>query len=541
MDPNDRLDFLSAQIQSLTREKEAALAALEAAAGLGQFETSYSRLGGPEPILREVAGRCMEFLPLAAVALYLVDEQSHDFVLAHVAGDAPEFDPEREVEALILDHSFAYALAAPKPMFFSAVGGAGRLLLHPMLTPSRARGMFVGCLKAGVRTVSDTALALLTVVVRAGAQALESFELYRHLEAVNRGLERTVTERTSQLRQAYEQVRVILDSIQAGVVVIDPQAHRILDINPAGTAMIGLPREEIVGQACFDCFCPARRGQCPIVDGGRNLDSEERVIRTQDGREIPILKTAVRASLGGRDCIVESFVDISEQKKLAQLREDVDRMTRHDLKAPLVGVINLPDILLQDPSLAPRHRELVSLIKDSGLKMLKMINLSLDLYRMETGSYVLDPRPVNLAEVLGAVTANLGGHIRAKRLTVRFETDGGPGLEGPFWALGEELLYFSLFSNLLKNALEASPEGGAVTVSLQGGAAARVAIHNAGIVPRELRERFFEKYATCGKFGGTGLGTYSAKLIVDNLGGRIGFATGEAEGTTVFMILPRSA
>jgi signal transduction histidine kinase len=66
----------------------------------------------------------------------------------------------------------------------------------------------------------------------------------------------------------------------------------------------------------------------------------------------------------------------------------------------------------------------------------------------------------------------------------------------------------------------------------------RIAIHNAGVVPEAVRDRFFEKYATSGKRSGTGLGTYSAQLIAKAHGGHIEFTTSEAEGTRVTVVLP---
>ncbi|WP_428565814.1 MAG: ATP-binding protein [Solidesulfovibrio sp. DCME] len=541
MDDAARIAFLTARVESLSREKEEALAALAAAAGLGHFDTSYSRLESPQPILAEIAGRVRDLLPLEAVALFLVDEASHDMVLSLALGQAPGFDPEAELDSLIDDHSLALVLDQPGPAFFRARGRDGRLAVHRLATPSRVRGVCLGLLRQGSQEATDQALALFTVVLNAGAAALESYFLYRHLSAANQGLERKVAERTAALRRAYDEVRVIIDSLPAGVAVIDPASHAVVDINPAGAAMVGRGWEELVGRECFDCFCPAQRGNCPIIDGGQTLSCVERRIRDATGREILILKTAVRASLAGRDCVIESFVDISEQKKLESLREDVERMTRHDLKAPLTGIIGLPDVLMDDPDLPGHVRPLLGMIKESGLKMLGMINLSLDLYKMEAGTYVLDPRPVDLCRVLESVAGDLAPLTRAKAVAIRFETDGASGLAGPVTVLGEELLFFSLFANLLKNAVEASPRDGEVAVAVLGRDMVLVSLHNAGAVPEAIRDRFFEKYATSGKAGGTGLGAYSARLIVESLGGTISCVSDEAAGTTLCCMLPRPA
>lgn len=65
-----------------------------------------------------------------------------------------------------------------------------------------------------------------------------------------------------------------------------------------------------------------------------------------------------------------------------------------------------------------------------------------------------------------------------------------------------------------------------------------VSIHNKGAVPEEIRDTFFDKYATAGKSGGTGLGTYSARLNAETLGGKISLDTSEENGTTITISFP---
>lgn len=94
-------------------------------------------------------------------------------------------------------------------------------------------------------------------------------------------------------------------------------------------------------------------------------------------------------------------------------------------------------------------------------------------------------------------------------------------------------------SNLIVNALEASPVGGRIEIRLERGECARVVIRNQGEVPQALRERFFEKYATSGKTAGTGLGTYSALLFAEAQRGCVELDTSERGATTLIERLPR--
>jgi signal transduction histidine kinase len=102
----------------------------------------------------------------------------------------------------------------------------------------------------------------------------------------------------------------------------------------------------------------------------------------------------------------------------------------------------------------------------------------------------------------------------------------------------EEPLLYTLLSNLMRNAVEASPAGGRVSLSFSAGASGVIGIHNAGAIPASILGRFFQKFATAGKQGGTGLGAYSAKLIARTLGGTIAFQSSEEAGTTITVSLP---
>ena len=102
----------------------------------------------------------------------------------------------------------------------------------------------------------------------------------------------------------------------------------------------------------------------------------------------------------------------------------------------------------------------------------------------------------------------------------------------------EERLFYSMLSNLVRNAIEAALTGSTVSLSFTNGDVSVIAIHNEGAIPEKIRHRFFEKFATAGKSGGTGLGAYSAKLIARTLGGTISFETPEKAGTTITVRLP---
>jgi len=232
--------------------------------------------------------------------------------------------------------------------------------------------------------------------------------------------------------------------------------------------------------------------------------------------------------------------DMTEQRKNIELRDDIDRITRHDLKTPLSGMIAVPELLRQTGGLSPIQLNLVQLLEDSAATMLNMINLSMDIYKMEKNTYKLNPSLVDILMLIRRIDVELSRTFSFKDVSIETNINGANITnDSSFVIWGEELLCYSMLSNLIKNALEASPESGKVTISMESEEDYYIEIHNMGEVSKEIREEFFEKYTTCGKSRGTGLGTYSAKLITETHNGHLSMKTSKHEGTTITIILPK--
>lgn len=270
---------------------------------------------------------------------------------------------------------------------------------------------------------------------------------------------------------------------------------------------------------------------------GKLLKTTKKLVRISDRNEDKL--NTLSKELARKNEQLEA--QARELIKAAELREDVDRITRHDLKNPLQNILGVPELLLMTLDLEDYQRDMLKRVEQSGYDMLNMINMSLDLFKMEQGTYTVLAVDVDLLKVIRKILADQEPIWSAKEVAVSVTLDGEPPREdSAMFVQGEELLCYSMFSNLIRNALDASPEGKPLTVALDSGAGS-VAIHNAGAVPEEIRDRFFDKYVTAGKDHGTGLGTYSARLIAEVHGGSVGFTTSESEGTEVTVALPTSA
>jgi signal transduction histidine kinase len=181
------------------------------------------------------------------------------------------------------------------------------------------------------------------------------------------------------------------------------------------------------------------------------------------------------------------------------------------------------------------------MIGGSGQRMIRMIDLWQGIYALETGEYSLDPRDVDLALVARNIREELADILSSLDVELVITVHGRPAAgDDSFMVRGEELLLYSMLANLVKNAVEASPRGQRVDLDFRRAAAAwEAVIHNQGAIAQEIRPVFFDKYATCGKKHGLGLGAYSARLMATAHGGDIAFTTDEASGTTLTVRIPR--
>ena len=278
----------------------------------------------------------------------------------------------------------------------------------------------------------------------------------------------------------------------------------------------------------------------------------------------PILKARISTHLKLRSSIAElhqSRLTLIEQNNMLEvnlrLREEVERISQHDLKNPIAGIISFAAILQEDVQLLEDQKEIIGYIEQSAYRVLNMVNLSLGLFKMEHGTYALDPTLVDLIDVLNHTIKEKAREMASRDISVAFkigETQGSSATQSKpstMRILGDELLCYSMFGNLLKNALEASRPEKVIMIELQAHfdtpiglqqlypeqqAWVTVSITNDGVVPKDIRARFFDKFSTSGKQGGTGLGAFSAQLIARTQGGEISMATSDESGTTTIAV-----
>lgn len=352
-----------------------------------------------------------------------------------------------------------------------------------------------------------------------------------------------VTER-KQVEQELHAQNQLLKSIINGtwdIFASQDLDHNIEFLNQKGCEMFGLDPERVHGIKCFELLGKEEKCSPCLLSQAQEMKKSvlEEIFVPKLGRYFEYRATPLLDKKNRVTKVVNHMRDITERKELEQLKEDVDRITRHDLKAPLNGILGIPQIVLEYDNLYQEQREFLEHILSAGYRMLDMINMSLSLYQMEQGQYQLQPQPIDLLVILEDLQKDLESLLKSHHNSLTWSLEG-TAEENHFMVYAEELLCYTMFSNLIKNAIEATPRGKKVHICLQKTETgqARIEIHNPGVIPAEIQDRLGQKYVTAGKEHGTGLGVYSALLIAETMQGSLSWHSSPEQGTQVVLILP---
>ena len=341
--------------------------------------------------------------------------------------------------------------------------------------------------------------------------------------------------------------QVFHDSTDA-IILTDVQG-RIVVANRAWLDLYGFKIEEVRGQTTrlikSDLTTPemyAYMWSC-IGDPNQGFWKGEIVNRKRSGEEVPVLLTItpIRAE-GATIGYMGLAIDLTERRRVEEMRELYNLIVRHDLKAPLGALSALLETLADGyagPLTSSQHEVLGRALRASG-RMREIIATSLDLEKMKQGKLQVDSVDVDLFGIARGSIETLSELAQRKQVSVELLAGERPANLQDRLILWTDPVHLQRSAdNLIKNAIEASPSASVVSVRIDAtGERVRLSVHNDGPpIPPDVRATLFHPFSTFGKRGGTGLGIYGVKMAVEAMGGSTDYKTGDA-GTTFTIALP---
>ncbi len=355
-------------------------------------------------------------------------------------------------------------------------------------------------------------------------------------------LEREIRRKNELLKESNERYRILVENTADGVALFS--GGKIVFQNQALINLLGIDSMTLHRHAMADLLHPADRARAlrdaSKILRGESIGPQRYRFRKKDGTYCWVSVNSAVVTYKGEPTIISTFRDITAMVETETIRRDMEKMLRHDMRSHLVGIVGLANRLLEKTQLDERQREYCRQIHQCGLQMEKMVETYLDVTRMEHGAYKPREDRFNFMDLVARSRGTFRDLADRKNVDIVIIFNKSLySLEDDLPFLGDKICLQNALNNIVKNAIEASPENHTVKIKVRNREDyLYVSVHNWGVVPEEIRNRLFEKYATAGKKNGTGLGAYMAHLVVTSHGGELSFKSSDDEGTTVIMKLP---
>ena len=343
-------------------------------------------------------------------------------------------------------------------------------------------------------------------------------------------------------RERHRLMAALNSSIDA-VVAVDPEA-RVTFANAAAERLFARSQEELVGNP-FVWVMPNEQVMEALRASREGDHRETRFIEQPNRQYLQVIVTPI---VGGRDwAALLVFHDLSDIRRVEQVRRDFIANVSHELRTPLASIKSVIETLesgaLDDKEVA---REFLSRADEEVDRLAQLVEELLELSRLESGQAPLAREPVAMSLVLAQAVERLRPQAEKRGLSLTLDVASDlPAVIGD----GERLERLAV--NLIHNALKFTAAGGSVRVSaglVDNAVTVKVSDTGVGIDPKDL-PRVFERFykadqarnqagARPGGTGGTGLGLAVAKHTVEAHGGTVGVESELGRGSTFSFSIP---
>ena len=374
-------------------------------------------------------------------------------------------------------------------------------------------------------------------------------DLARALNAAAARLNTTILSLTEERNRS----AAILRSMVEGIAVVDARGRvtfcndtfaRILSIGSVGIE--GKPALEVIRQPDILALIRQVLAGSEALDGEISFGSTNPRSFSVTVAPIPSFPGAVAAQqdIGPFGAVVVLH-EISDLRRLEQIRKDFVANVSHELRTPLTAIQGFAETLLTGALEDQQHnRHFVEIIRDHATRLSRLTNDLLKLSRIEAGKLDMDFQAVDLCLLIEATVESAQNTANQNHLSL---TAGSPSANLPR-VLGDADLLREVLRNLLDNAIQYTPPGGRIEVTTTAnGNSATVTVADTGIgIPQSDQSRIFERFyrvddTRSREAGGTGLGLAIAKHIVEAHGGEIWVESAIGEGSRFHFSVPLAA
>jgi len=343
----------------------------------------------------------------------------------------------------------------------------------------------------------------------------------------------------------------LLASLGEGMIATDNNGQ-ITAMNQAAKRILGLDSRDAIGKKMTDVIIAVDENNFrtaaeqitipPIAEGMPETQNNKMYFLRKSGSSIPVAVTATPVIIDGYNAgSVVIFRDITAENEVEKTRRDLLSLASHQLRTPLSGTKWLIETLkrrIHGP-LTKNQEEYLGELYKINERMTTLVHDMLGVLRMEGDISKSKKEEVSIHTIIGVILETLGATAKNKGIAIRMEKSDESSL------FTDPLLLRSILENLISNAINYSPSGSEVLISVTRDNNDMVfGIKDNGIgIPRDEQRQIFERFyrasnAKTYDTHGTGLGLYVSNTLAKKIGARISFESEKDKGSTFFLSVP---
>ncbi|MDT8394590.1 MAG: ATP-binding protein [Bacteroidales bacterium] len=361
------------------------------------------------------------------------------------------------------------------------------------------------------------------------------------------------------LRASEIRYRRLFESAKDGIIILDADTGKIVDVNPFLIDLLGYSYEQFVEKAIWEIG--AFKDIISNYDKFLELQQKEYVryhdlpLATYTGHIIHVEFVSNVYQANGKNVIQCNIRDISErieiEKELIKAKEKAENSDRlksvfltnmsHEIRTPMNGILGFTE-LLKEPTLKNEDiQDYIEIIQISGKRMLNTINNIVDISKIESGLIQVNYYDTDMNEKMDFIYHFFKSEVEYKGLEFSMNNNLSP--KESIIKTDNEKVY-GILSNLIKNAIKFTDEGSIKFGYNKKGEFLEFFVQDTGPgIPEIQKELIFERFRQGSEslsraYEGSGLGLSIAKSYVEMLGGKIWLESQEGKGTTFYFTIP---
>ncbi len=348
------------------------------------------------------------------------------------------------------------------------------------------------------------------------------------------------------LKESEERYRDLFDNAHDLIQIVSNQ-EQFLYVNQVWKETLGYNQEEIEKFTSTDIIHPDERKNywdaLQRTQQHQGIESFETVLMTKEGESI-FVEAGISCRYKNDKHITTRgiFHNITERKKVDQMKNEFISMVSHELRTPLTSIKGSLGLLNGGIAgeLSTQAKTLIEIAYNNSERLVRLINDILDIEKIECGKMVFKLENLDLIPIIEQAVESNQGFANQYQVNLSFKK-----LESNIYVKVDSDRLFQVLTNLLSNAVKYSPSNDNVTIEIvhkEDKVSVLVSDKGPGI-PEEFQSRIFGKFSQADssatrKKGGTGLGLNISKAIIERFKGEIGFQTKTDQGTTFYFTLP---